>query len=594
MGLVKILPYANSAKNRDLGALIGSGNLGTTAQDIIAAINEVLGATVAAVGIDDNAVSSVLAWSSAKLARTLTIVNVKDYGAVGNGATDDKAAIVSAFNYAIAHLPAEVYFPKGEYGLLSGGIYVTLPLGASGLTVSGAGQRLSRIKYLDAWEPNGTWVALRIQPDGTPSNDSQYLHDIIIKDVGVIDTDPVGHAWNTANGDPGTEETHGFDIKYAINAQYLNCGVWSVGDEALDMVACKASVVHNCYVYNCPGAGAAGGAISIGDGCDGVRVVNNVVDGSISSKTNFGIAIESLGINAAGVSNIVVANNTVRNITGNAFNIGVPGGFINNVIFEGNTIDHCTVGFASAGTGGIYNILIDGVVVTNGSKAVAFTSTNSRKLRISNIIADTISELCISSGGFTETTISDFTLTALQKQAIVVSGNNSIVENGTIDGVGLATGINVGAIQQNGALTGCVARNVKMLNNKCSKGVQGFETVQNVDIAMDEVVGYTAILGAKYVFGGVMNGIISNLQAGCIVTGVTISMTVDPGNHGITLADISGCNVSNCTVKIPGRYGIRETGTADYNRITCNDVRGSGLGLSVIGAHSVNANNLAA
>ena len=49
-----------------LTALAGDGELDTTAQDLTGAVNELVGATVAAAGIDDVTPSSVLAYSSDK------------------------------------------------------------------------------------------------------------------------------------------------------------------------------------------------------------------------------------------------------------------------------------------------------------------------------------------------------------------------------------------------------------------------------------------------------------------------------------------------------------------------------------------------
>lgn len=51
-----------------------------------------------------------------------TFINVKDFGAKGDGIADDKVALIKAFDYAIANLPATVYLPKGEYTLYRGGI----------------------------------------------------------------------------------------------------------------------------------------------------------------------------------------------------------------------------------------------------------------------------------------------------------------------------------------------------------------------------------------------------------------------------------------------------------------------------------------
>lgn len=42
-------------------------------------------------------------------------VSVKNFGAVGDGVTDDTAALLAAKAYAIANLPCKLYFPKGTY-----------------------------------------------------------------------------------------------------------------------------------------------------------------------------------------------------------------------------------------------------------------------------------------------------------------------------------------------------------------------------------------------------------------------------------------------------------------------------------------------
>lgn len=47
--------------------------------------------------------------------RFADVINVKDYGAVGDGVTDDTAAIQAAFDYAITKNQATVFFPAGKY-----------------------------------------------------------------------------------------------------------------------------------------------------------------------------------------------------------------------------------------------------------------------------------------------------------------------------------------------------------------------------------------------------------------------------------------------------------------------------------------------
>ena len=53
--------------------------------------------------------------SKTRLAATVTQVSVKDFGAVGNGSTDDTQAIITAMNYAKTNGVPTVYFPYGTY-----------------------------------------------------------------------------------------------------------------------------------------------------------------------------------------------------------------------------------------------------------------------------------------------------------------------------------------------------------------------------------------------------------------------------------------------------------------------------------------------
>lgn len=70
-------------------------------------------------------------------------ISVKDYGAVGDGVTDDTAAIQAAVNAAIGGL-GKVYFPAGTYYVSSG---ITLVPGGnrSGCTLEGAHRNKSKI-----------------------------------------------------------------------------------------------------------------------------------------------------------------------------------------------------------------------------------------------------------------------------------------------------------------------------------------------------------------------------------------------------------------------------------------------------------------
>jgi len=70
-------------------------------------------------GIPESAVTGLVADLAAKVTKGSLVVNVKDYGAVGDGTTDDTAAIQAALAVVSAANGGEVLFPKGAYKVSS-------------------------------------------------------------------------------------------------------------------------------------------------------------------------------------------------------------------------------------------------------------------------------------------------------------------------------------------------------------------------------------------------------------------------------------------------------------------------------------------
>jgi hypothetical protein len=97
------------------------------------------------IGANDLAVTATGSSASRTLAnRFADIVNVLDYGAVGNGVTDDTAAIQAAIDYAQSSNIKSVYFPAGTY-------FVTATINiTSSVTLFGDGRFNSIIKWSDA------------------------------------------------------------------------------------------------------------------------------------------------------------------------------------------------------------------------------------------------------------------------------------------------------------------------------------------------------------------------------------------------------------------------------------------------------------
>ena len=75
----------------------------------------------------------------------LSGVNVKDYGAVGDGVTDDTAALQAAVSAVLAGGGGAIFLPQGVYGLSAALQFVTT---GDAVAVEGVGQESSVFKAL--------------------------------------------------------------------------------------------------------------------------------------------------------------------------------------------------------------------------------------------------------------------------------------------------------------------------------------------------------------------------------------------------------------------------------------------------------------
>jgi len=100
-----------------------------------------------------------------------------DYGAVGDGVTDDTDAIRSAISVANDDIVSEIYFPPGIYLIegfpLAGGeedVALELP---SNIILKGAGSDVTELKFLiggDGHVPEDNYIPHCIKISGTSSN----------------------------------------------------------------------------------------------------------------------------------------------------------------------------------------------------------------------------------------------------------------------------------------------------------------------------------------------------------------------------------------------------------------------------------------
>ncbi len=131
------------------------------------------GATAGGIKVANSNVTATGSTAARNLEdRFSDVVNVKDFGAVGNGSTDDRAAIQSANDYA-ASLGLPLYFPSGVYGV-SVGYTTNFDIGISGtlnpslsITTSWFSSGKATIKQLNTFNVghSGANVAVAIMED---------------------------------------------------------------------------------------------------------------------------------------------------------------------------------------------------------------------------------------------------------------------------------------------------------------------------------------------------------------------------------------------------------------------------------------------
>ncbi|MGC1176812.1 MAG: glycosyl hydrolase family 28-related protein, partial [Candidatus Saccharimonadales bacterium] len=165
-------------------------NIVTTNGDIIAATSN---ATVARVGIGANGLvltadstqTAGVKWAAGgstdanAVHKGDLLINVKDYGALGDGSTDDSTAIQAAFNAVSVLNPdglsasgAEVWFPAGTYNI---GSTITVPSTSPRVHIHGAGKGATILMR--------TANVITFDISGTGDSDTQMFKNATLSDL---------------------------------------------------------------------------------------------------------------------------------------------------------------------------------------------------------------------------------------------------------------------------------------------------------------------------------------------------------------------------------------------------------------------------
>lgn len=299
--------------------------------------------------------------------------NVKDYGALGDGATDDTSAINDAITACNAAGGGIVTIPEGTYIIGSGGVVLK-----SNVILRGVGYS-SSLKLKDATTANviyypGSQISRAgieyLQVDGNKSGQSNGV-DLEQYGVAVNGSDCwMDHVWIHDTQRSATFLTGPrWDIShvYVKDAGKAGAGGSIIGRSGIvlgDSVATTSSRVHDCFVDTVLEHG-----IKLYDGTTDSSVENCLVTGS----GDRGIYIEG------GDSVSVIGNQCYSNAVCGIF-IGASGHAGNDCVVSGNTIRNTT------GHGILLTAQAGGVVSgnsVNGSSQYGIYATDSSRVTVS-------------------------------------------------------------------------------------------------------------------------------------------------------------------------------------------------------------------
>lgn len=253
----------------------------------------------AGVVYDPAGIGAVPTTVQAKLRET---ISVKDFGAVGDGVTDDTAAIQAAANAASGQI---LIFPPGEYVVTNG-----FGMTGDGSIISGYGATLL---YGATTAP--FFHCIRISGNNTA------VLGIKIKSPPGLVRDDTGFGISAGVPAPGTS-TFGLLIQDCIIEGVASAGIW-------------VSNVDNCRVESNTVVNCLADGIHFSDGCDGIVVSGNTLldneDDNIAVVNDVAGAPYVSGFAITG--NYINCGNTSAVTGGGIVAIGATGGVI-----DGNTI----------------------------------------------------------------------------------------------------------------------------------------------------------------------------------------------------------------------------------------------------------------
>jgi hypothetical protein len=283
-------------------------------------------------------------------------VSVTDYGATGDGVTDDSASIQLALNYA-ATLTAgcEVYFPRGRY-LCANNSATRLQIKSS-VRIVGEGMRQSVIVFNDSA--------------------SVSRRDLLITDTNGayhIEIEGIGFESDWGTGDY-TNRSHLLELATTGNVTVTRCRFAQSRYMSLVLTQCQKATVTECEFYRGQRDGCritkANHAVvsnnyfeSICDDSIAIHTHDSEAGPSQNSATITGNKIvDGQGITCLGVKHTTITGNSITRAQVNGIHVGVT---------TGSTAEGNTAGLSINITGNVIDTVFQGTAFSASSGGTAY------------------------------------------------------------------------------------------------------------------------------------------------------------------------------------------------------------------------------
>ena len=234
-------------------------------------------------------------------------VSVKDFGAVGDGVTDDTAAILKAFTFASTQINPIVYFPAGTYAVTSSAA-VQFEI-TEGMEVVGEGMAASIIKWTAQYP--GTTICLIGRPTSATQINFASIRDLAVR---------------------GDHDTSGYVSNSSYPFLIYKCSSLHIDSVKVTHSRMMSIVTRACYsvdVSNCIVQYGARDGINTAD-CNFVKITNNRVE----YVDDDAIAVHTTTSSVAD-RNCVISNNTIR------FSQGIKALGQRSTTISSNSLEYC-------------------------------------------------------------------------------------------------------------------------------------------------------------------------------------------------------------------------------------------------------------